>query len=188
MAHAKKNTIAGNLRGALGKELVFRNWDGETVVSKYPRRKRKPTPRQTAMRGKFHLGTRYAKSIREDPDPTLREIYATGLKPRQNIYSRALEDFMLPPVVKSINPGKYKGAAGGRILIRATDDFRVASVRTEIYSAAGALLEAGEARLDNRALNWVYTTTRSNPQQAGSKIKAIATDIPGNEGMLEINL
>lgn len=181
--------MAGNLKGALGKELVFRDWDGKTIVSKYPKRKKRaPTLRQAAMRERFQLGMVYAKAILEDPDPGMRESYATALQPRQNVYSRALQDFMSPPVVKSINPAKYNGVAGSRIVIRATDDFRVVSVRAEIYSAAGTLLEAGEAQPDNRGLDWVYAIVRSNLLTAGSRIKAVATDVPGNEGMLEITL
>lgn len=189
MAYSNNSIIVGNLKGALGKELVFRDWDGKTIVSKYPkRRKRDPTLRQAAMRERFQLGMLYAKAIRDDPDPGMRESYAMALQPRQNVYSRALQDFMSPPVVKSINRGIYNGVAGGRVVIRATDDFRVVSVRTEIYSADGTLLESGEARPDNRRLDWIYTATRLNPQTAGSRIKAIATDVPGNEGVLEITL
>ena len=189
MAYANKSTLACNLRGALGKELVFRDWDGKTITSKYPGRKKgDPTLRQAAMRERFHLGTLYAKAIGEDPDPGMKESYAAALKPRQNVYSRALQDFMSPPVVKSIHSRRYSGIVGDRITIRATDDFRVVSVRAEIYSAAGILLEAGEAQPGNRGLDWHYTVTRPNPLTVGSRIIAIATDVPGNEGILEITL
>ena len=36
--------------------------------------------------------------------------------------------------------------------------------------------------------DWNYTVTRPNPLTAGSMIKAIATDVPGNERILEITL
>jgi hypothetical protein len=37
-------------------------------------------------------------------------------------------------------------------------------------------------------VDWTYTATQANNLLTGSKIKAIATDVPGNEGALEITL
>lgn len=189
MASANNSIIVGKLNGTLGKELVFRDWEGKTVVAKYPKKKKgDPTLPQAAMREKFLLGTHYAKAILNDPDPGMKENYAAALKPRQNVYARALEDFMNPPVVKSINPRNYSGAVGDRILVRAVDDFRVVSVQVEIYATDGTLLESGAAQPDGRGLDWVYTAGQPNPISAGSRIKAIATDVPANEGTLEITL
>jgi hypothetical protein len=58
----------------------------------------------------------------------------------------------------------------------------------EIYSAAGALLEKGNAVQQGNGVDWIYTATQANNALAGSKIKAIATDVPGNEGTLELTL
>lgn len=189
MAHSNNSIIVGKLNGTLGKELVFRDWDGKTIVAKYPKRKKTdPTLPQAALRERFLLGTRYAKAILKDPDPGMKEAYAAVVKPRQNVYTRALEDFMTPPVVSNINLRNYNGAVGDMIPVRASDDFRVVSVLVEIYAPDGTLLEAGEAQPDGRALDWVYTAGQPNPLTAGSRIKAIAIDVPGNEGTLEITL
>ncbi len=104
------------------------------------------------------------------------------------MYSRALEDFMSPPVVKLIDTRNYRGAGGDKIVTRAMDDFRVAGVRVEIHAANGTLLEAGNADQNINGIDWTYTATQANNLLAGSKIKAIATDVPGNEGMLEVTL
>ena len=37
-------------------------------------------------------------------------------------------------------------------------------------------------------LDFIYTATQVNAQLAGSKIIAIATDVPGNEGILDVSL
>ena len=39
MANSNNSVITGKLRGALGKELVFRDWEGKTVVAKAPKRR-----------------------------------------------------------------------------------------------------------------------------------------------------
>lgn len=95
---------------------------------------------------------------------------------------------MTPPVVKSINTQNYKGTVGEKIAVRATDDFRVVSVHVQIYAANGTLLEEGNAEADTNGLDWIYTATQTNNPLTGSKIKATATDVPANEGILEVTL
>lgn len=189
MAHSNNSLVTGKFSGTLGKELVFREWEGKTVVAKAPgKRKRGPTSPQAKTQEKFLLASRYAKAVIKSADKSVAEAYATVLKPRQNVYSRALEDFMTLPDVKSINTRNYKGAAGDKIGVRAIDDFRVVSVQVEIYDTNGTLLEEGKAEQDTNGLDWTYTATQVNNQLAGSKIKAIATDVPKNEGILEVSL
>jgi hypothetical protein len=190
MAHSNNSLVTGKFRGSLGKELVFREWEGKTVVAKAPKsREGEPTPAQAETQEKFLLASRYARAIIRSPDnKDLAEAYAAALRPRQNVYSRALEDFMTPPVVKSIKTRNYKGAAGDKIVVLALDDFRVVSVRVEIYAANGTLLEEGNAEQNTNDVNFTYTATQANSPLAGSKVIAIATDVPGNEGALEVIL
>ena len=189
MAHSNNSLVTGKFSGTLGKELVFREWDGKTVVAKAPkRRKGQPTPDQAQTQEKFLIASRYARGVIRNPDKSLAEAYAAVLKPRQNVYSRALEDYISPPVVKSINTRNYKGKAGDKIVGLAIDDFRVVSVRVEIYAADGTLLEEGNAELSFNGVDFTYTATQVNNLVAGSKIKAIATDVPGNEGILVVSL
>jgi len=190
MAHADNSIITGKFKGSLGKQLVFREWEGKTVVAKSPKsRSGDPNPAQAERQEKFLIASRYAKSVIKRADQSLAEAYASALRPRQNVYSRALEDFMSPPVVKLIDTRNYKGAGGDKIAIRATDDFRVTGVRVEIYAADGTLLEAGNAEQNTNGIDWTYTATQAAlAGPAGSKIKAIAFDVPGNEGTLEVTV
>jgi hypothetical protein len=191
MAHSNNSLTTGKLSGTLGKELVFREWEGKTVVAKAPgKRKGDPTAKQAETQQKFLIASRYARSVIKSQDKSMATAYAAVLKPRQNVYSRAVEDYMSPPVVDNINTRNYKGAVGDKIAVLAIDDFRVVSVRVEIYAASGVLLEAGNAEpsMDGFDVDWTYTATQANNLLAGSKIKAIATDVPRNEGMLEVSL
>ena len=61
----------------------------------------------------------------------------------------------------------------------------IARVIVEIYSADQLLLEKGDAVADGFGVSYIYTTTQTNAALAGSKIIAIAIDVPGNEGVLE---
>jgi hypothetical protein len=189
MAHANNSLVTGKLKGILGKELVFREWEGKTVVAKAPKsREGEPSPAQAETQDRFKFASRYARAIIRSPDKGMAEAYAAVLRPRQNVYSRALEDFMTPPDVKSINTRNYKGTVGDTIAVRAMDDFRVESVRVEIYAANGTLLETGKAEPKANGIDWTYAATQANNLLAGSKIVAIATDVPGNEGAMEVTL
>jgi len=181
--------ISRSLKGALGKEIVFREWEGKTIVAKAPKsREGEPSDAQVQIQEKFLLATKYAKAILTDQDPGLRDAYAAVLRPRQNIYSRALEDFLSPPKIRSISTSAYDGTVGSKIAVRALDDFRVASVSVEIRAANGSLLEKGNAEPSANGIDWTYTATKVNIPTAGSKIMAMATDVPGNDGTKEVVL
>lgn len=188
MAHSNQGIIAGKLRGMIGKELVFRNWEGKTIVAKAPKTRtgKALTPAQEALQERFLLASRYAKSILQDQ--AMVEGYTAVLKPRQNVYSKAVTDFMSAPVVKQIKTQNYAGTVGEVIIVRALDDFRVTGVRVEIYAADGTLLEQGAAVAQPNGLDWGYTTTQANAAVVGCTVKATATDVPGNEGTLEVIL
>src|SRR5690349_1525301 len=135
MAYTDNKSLAGRLRGSLGKELVFRVWDGKTIVSRAPKRSTKAsTQAQSATRERFAAATRYARFVLDNADQSLAQAYAAARKPRQTTYSRATGDFMSPPVVESIDTNKYCDTPGDSLMIRATDDFRVTGVYVEIYT------------------------------------------------------
>jgi hypothetical protein len=189
MANANNSIITGKFRGSLGKQLVFRDWDGKTIVGKSPKsRNGKVTSAQAETQERFLIASHYAKSIVTNADHSMAEAYARVLRPRQNVYSRALQDFMSPPVVKRIDTRGYTGTIGDQIAVRAVDDFRITEVRVEIYGFGGRLLETGKAQQNINGIDWTYKATQVNTPVAGSKIKAIAIDVPGNEGTLVATL
>ena len=186
MAHSNNSIITGKLTGSIGKELVFREWKGKTIVAKAPKKRTgEPTPAQAEVQEKFFMASRYAKAILSNADPALAAAYTAVLRPRQNLYSRALADFMSSPVVKQLDTRNYNGTAGSPILVRAIDDFRVTQVRVEIYDASGALHESGNAVQNLNGLDWTYIGQLDMSPVAGSRVKAYATDVPGNVGVLE---
>jgi hypothetical protein len=189
MANSNNSVITGKLRGTLGKELVFREWQGKTVVAKAPKaRKGDPTPGQVQAQETFLLASIYGKAVMDGQDQGIKDAYTAALRPRQNLFARAVQDFLSPPVVKTIGTGNYTGIVGSKITVRAVDDFRVIGVRVEISAANGSLLEKGDAVQQVNGVDWIYTATQANNPLTASKIKAIATDVPGNEGTLELTL
>ena len=69
MANSNNSVITGKLRGTLGKELVFREWEGKTVVAKAPKgREGDPTPAQAQTQERFLLASRYARAVMRGQD------------------------------------------------------------------------------------------------------------------------
>ena len=61
-------------------------------------------------------------------------------------------------------------------------------MQVQIYAAGGTLLEKGNAVQKSSGIDWTYTATLANSPLSGSKINSIATDVPGNQGMLQVTL
>lgn len=82
MAHSNNSLVTGKLSGILGKELVFREWEGKTIVAKAPKsRDGDPTPAQAETQDKFLLASRYARAIIRSPDKGMAEAYAAAGAP-----------------------------------------------------------------------------------------------------------
>ena len=163
MAHSNNSIITGKLTGSIGKELAFREWKGKTIVAKAPKKRTgEPTPAQAEVQEKFFMASRYAKAILSNADPALTAAYTQ----------------LTLPLIGRV-------AAGSPILVRAIDDFRVTQVRVEIYDASGALHESGNAVQNLNGLDWTYIGQLDMSPVAGSRVKAYATDVPGNVGVLE---
>ncbi|GAO42745.1 hypothetical protein FPE01S_01_17630 [Flavihumibacter petaseus NBRC 106054] len=175
------------LSGMIGHELVFRNWEGKMIVQKAPgKRKTKPTRAMAVQNNKFKQGMAYGVRMNQDAD--MKDAYYRKRAPRQNVCSRALQDFLTAPEVTDINVNGYAGRPGDTIEIRAQDDFHVAYVQVDIWSSGGVLVERGDAAVQPSGLVWTYTAKADNQDLAGTKVTAYAMDIPNNEGTLSVTI
>ena len=189
MANVNENLLVRGARGHVGKQFVYKKHGDNTNIARMPsiNKNAVPTEKQLQKRELFSAAAVYAQGAITSAD--LKKEYEKKATPGKTAYNIAFRDFLKPPVVKNIDASNYKGTIGSAIVINAKDDFRVASVKLSIHSAAGVLVEEGNASLDpiRRSL-WNYTVTQNNASLAGSKISATATDLPGNTGSLEITL
>ncbi|MEJ1239069.1 hypothetical protein WBG78_13120 [Chryseolinea sp. T2] len=188
MSFVENNPLLKGHRGMLGSTLVFRQVNGRTVISARPKKRDKPTAHQLKTKAKFMLAVEYAKAQMSIPE--LKEIYKKAVnKNIPNAYTAALKDYLNAPVVDSINAKEYKGRVGDILFFHATDDFQVMSVTVEIRSAAGELLEKGEASERELHRNaWEYKATVDNTNLAGSVIVATAKDRAANSDTKEMVL
>jgi hypothetical protein len=189
MARIKKNKLVEGASGNVGKQFVYKQRGKETHIALMPVfDKNAPiTEKQEQVRESFSEASMYATSAMNSPE--LKKEYQKKASSTNNAYNIALRDYLKSPVVKLIDKDSYDGTPGSTIVIKAKDDFRVAAVKVSVHTADGVLIEDGNAILDPINRNkWNYTAVQANAPLAGSVIKAIAKDIPGNTGSREITL
>ena len=180
MAVVLKNLVTQGLSGKLGDTLVFRRVGDRTIVSTAPTTTKEPTEKQKAQRERFQMAVLYAKSQMSDPEAKAAyEAEAKG-KGQPNAYNIAVADFFRAPDINDVDFSLYSGKVGDSIRVRAIDDFKVKTVRVEIFNADGSEVESGEAKLQSNGLDWVYTATAVNEDLSGDRIVIKASDMPGN--------
>lgn len=187
MATTKNNVIVKGASGKFGRQIVFSQRAGKTIMSKPPLRTAPPTQKQKEQQTKFARAAAYAKNALLDP--TLKEAYTTEAKKRQDVspYNMAMTDYLRPPQITHVDYSAYSGdASGEKIFIEAADAFKITTLKVKITAANSSTLEEGNATMVNG--KWQYTTTATNTTLTGSKITLTATDRPGNTTTKEITL
>jgi hypothetical protein len=92
MAQVNRNSIISALSGAIGQELVIKQYGDKVVVTKYPdMSKVKPSERQREQRKRMREANQYAQSIM--CNPILKESYQKNLQPGESIYKKAVKEY-----------------------------------------------------------------------------------------------
>ncbi len=187
MGKSIDNLFADGFTGKIGKNMVFRQKkSGTVIVAKSPRKTRNPvTEESLKIRSAFKEAVKYARAISKNPvNSVLKDAYQAAIKRDETAYNLALRDAVQPPKVTALNTDPYTGAIGSTIAVKATDDFKVSSVKVSIHAANGILIEEGNAVLNEIETEWIYTATILNEQVAGTSVTATAFDHPGNKGAM----
>jgi hypothetical protein len=189
MPTIKNNPLVKGASGHFSRQFVYKQRGSKTYIAKMPSKNDnlEPTPEQTEIRESFAEASAYAAGAMADP--VLKKEYQKKAKDGATAYNIAFRDYMKAPVVKSIDLSKYNGQPGSLIIVKAKDDFRVASVHVSIHTATGVFIESGNAVLNPINRNkWNYTAIEANSNIGGFVIKAEAFDLPGNKGSLETHV
>ncbi len=174
--------------GAIGRTMVARQWkDGKITVSNMPASRRRIPAGQQEQMNRFQSAVQYAKMMMGKPE--MKAWYSQGITSNKNAAFRVAQtDFLNSPKIVYIRARGYTGKAGDLITIKATDDFRVTEVKVYIYNTEGKVLERGNAvNVRLKPFMWRYRSTLANPKVAGSMIKVLASDMPGNTCELFLN-
>jgi hypothetical protein len=173
----------GSVSGVLGEKVTLRNVNGKVVLSNPRLRRSNPGASE-----RFREAAQYARHQVSLPDSSA--LYQTGVTDKlPSAFRVAMTDYLSAPKVKSIDTSGYRGRVGDTIVVKAVDDFMVTKVSILIADANGATIEEGEAGPDATMVNlWNYKATAANPMLAGTVIRVIAADRPGNQTTAEKTL
>jgi len=93
MAHSDSSILLHGLRGAIGKQIVVKQYGKKTVVTAYPDMSGlKPSKLQKDKRKKFAAAIEYAQSIINDP--VKKTAYSKKLKRGERVYNAAIKEFL----------------------------------------------------------------------------------------------
>ena len=185
MATSKFNVITHGLSGLVGDLVVFRQKGNKTIVAGRPRPTSKPVKAiSLEFRAKFKRASAYASSVMDNA--LLKAEYQQQAKIGQSAFNVAFADYQkAPEFYEDVDLTPYVGAVGNQITVSVIDDFRVKAVDVEIKGSDGTTLEQGAAVQSENELDWIYTTTVANSEIPGTRIIFTASDLPGNETVLE---
>jgi len=179
--------VVRGLKGKFADQVVFKKSNGHSIMANVPEKsKRKASAAQEEARDEFRMAASYAKNAIRDPQ--LKAYYESKAQNGQTAFSAALADFLTAPTVRDLDVSGYNGKLGGVIAIRAVDAYSIKTVTVSIKAADGTDLEEGPAVLDSNGNFWNYTATKDAVPVAGTIVKAIAKDNPGNAGTLSVTL
>jgi hypothetical protein len=183
MAKSKNNVVTYGLSGKIGNLLIFRQRNGQTVVSGIPKRSKELSEKQKQHHKHFQEAIIYAKTATADPDT--KAAYQSSAPKGLSAYNMAVADMLHAPDIESIDLSNYAGQPGDTIRIVAKDDFLVKNVHVSIINEDGSLVEDGNATPDASCLSWTFTATKKNENTTGDKIVITSSDLPGNTAQSE---
>jgi len=176
MAKSKTNIITHGYHGKVGDQFVLRVRGNNSMLCSKPDRSNVVlTQNQVDQTRRFSGSVNYAKNALADP--VKKAYYESRADKNVSAYNRAVADFLTKPWIDQIDAIDYRGHAGDKICIIASDNVKVNSVNVSIRSSADSELETGACIFDNQNMNWVYTATTLQNPIAGLKVVAIVRDM-----------
>ena len=183
MAKVGKNVLTRGLSGKVGNLVVFRHNGDGTIMSAAPGKRTRPlTESQQLHLQQFKEAVIYAKSVMADPDK--KAAYQAAVNNGRSAYNLAVADFIKPPVITEMDISNYTGQAGGKIRVRATDNFKISEIRVTIFKSDDTIVESGIATADVNGLDWFYLSTQVNNAMTGGRIVSTAIDLPGHQALI----
>jgi hypothetical protein len=158
MARSKNNILTKGLSGMVGKQIVFRTWNGKTFISVAPKKPKKQSPIQKENRTKFKRATVYAKSMMKDPikKAEYKEIARKLQLP--NAYTAAITDYMRNPQIEELDIANYSGKAEEEIKVTVSKKgFEIQEVEVIVVDKNGEVIEEGKAK-KGAGTEWIYRT------------------------------
>jgi hypothetical protein len=180
MAKSKNNILTKGLSGMIGKQIVFRSWNGKTFISVAPKKPKKQSLIQKENRSKFKRATIFAKSMMKDPVKKAEYIGIAKKLQLPNAYTAAITDYMRNPQIEALDLASYTGKANEEIKVTVSKkNFDIHEVEVVIVDSHGDVIEKGKAK-KGLLTEWIYKTTKDIDKQEKTVFLVRARDRAGN--------
>ena len=177
MAVSRNNVVVKNFHGKVG-NIVLRVFGNKMVMSALPStRNRKWSEAQLECQDRFRKATKFGHTVLADAELNL--VYKNKARENQSSWNASISDYLLKPVIETIDTSKYNGQEGDTIQVEAYDKYKVASVIVMIINALGLQIEDGAA-VQKPTGEWVYKVSAGNPDWKGNRVVVRVSDLPGN--------
>jgi len=157
--------------GAIG-DLIFRNYNGKTVVSIRPVYKNETnTEARRKARARFRDATQSASNAMDDPKQ--KAYYKQKAKQLKlpNAYTAALTDYLRKAKVGAAKPASFAAKKGNVIHIRVTKGvFKINRITAKLYNREGKILSEQQLTLSPGNKTFHFRFTDNFPDYGGFKI------------------
>jgi hypothetical protein len=180
MARSKNNPLTKGLSGMVGKQIVFRTWNGKTFVSVAPKKPKRQSPVQKENRTKFKRATVYAKNMMKDPVKKAEYMEISKKLQLPNAYTAAITDYMRNPEIEELDLANYSGKAGEEIKVTVSKkDFDIQEVEVIVVDKNGEVIEEGKAK-KTVGTEWIYKAIKNIEEKETTRFLIRVRDRTGN--------
>ena len=163
--------------------IIYKTRSGKKLYARKPANEPDRAGQKISMQEEVRQAVNYAEFVWDQP---IYQCKAVGTS--NSAYNLAVADALGKPQILDIDIHGWTRKIGQTILIEATDNFMVLSVRLVIREGE-TILEEGEAEQSElNGLVWRYTLKTPVERKPGITLDAYALDLPGNVGKYSIEL
>ena len=163
--------------------FVYRTQSGKNLIARKPVMDPNRDSHKQSMQEEVRRAVTYAEFACDQPIYQCKAVGATN-----TAYNLAVADALGKPQILGVDIRGWTRKAGQTILVKASDNFLVLSVRLVIRKGE-TILDQGEAeQSETDGLTWKYIFQTPLERKPGLILEARAYDLPGNEGKYSIEL
>ena len=163
MARVGKNALVSDLRGHLGKQVVYKKTNNQVIATTMPRRPRKKRSEAVQKQNRlFKVAAHGAKNAIKDP--VRRKRYEAARKPGQSAYNVAMSE-----ILKMLVANKHEITPTPAYRKRTGKSIKTNDITLLLDTDDGTLVETGLVVKDEN-LKWILAAAREKTTKKVRKI------------------
>src|ERR1035438_1477286 len=170
MVKVTRGSLLDGIHGKFGKDLIFRDSNGQTIASNVSGKKVKATDKRLVQQAKFKAISPLAKEA--IADPVKRARYESLREIGQTAYNVAFSELYEKYFPGGEIAGNKKKRRARKIRPKAVKGRRVKDITLVITTAKNTFIESGVIPPDAYNLDWLFTLAQSKTTEPVHNIVA----------------